>query len=65
MHGTVIYSRLFLQNRETISSLGRQDLVTQCLVKMTFLYKLVAKKLDFVLSKLQISIWKDRETVAW
>ena len=48
-----------------ISSLGRQDLVTQFLVKMTFLYKLVAKKLDFVLSKLQISIWKDRETVAW
>ena len=39
-----------------ISSLGRQDLVTQFLVKMTFLYKLVAKKLDFVLSKLQISI---------
>ena len=48
-----------------ISSLGRQDLVTQFLVKMTFLYKLVAKKLDFVLSKLQISIWKDRATVAW
>ena len=38
------------------SSLGRQDLVTQFLVKITFLYKLVAKKLDFVLSKLQISI---------
>ena len=48
-----------------ISSLGRQDLVTQFLVKITFLYKLVAKKLDFVLSKLQISIWKDRATVAW
>ena len=44
---------------------GRQDLVTQFLVKITFLYKLVAKKLDFVLSKLQISIWKDRATVAW
>ena len=29
------------------------------------LYKLVAKKLNFVLSKLQISIWKDRATVAW
>ena len=38
---------------------------TQFLVKITFLYKLVAKKLDFVLSKLQISIWKDRATVAW
>ena len=48
-----------------ISSLGRQDLVTQFLVKMTFLYELVAKKLDFVLSKFYISIWKDRETVAW
>ena len=48
-----------------LSSLGRQDLVTQFLVKITFLYKLVAKKLDFVLSKLQISIWKDRATVAW
>ena len=48
-----------------ISSLGRQDLVTQFLVKITFLYKPVAKKLDFVLSKLQISIWKDRATVAW
>ena len=47
------------------SSLGRQDLVTQFLVKITFLYKLVAKKLDFVLSKFQISIWKDRATVAW
>ena len=35
------------------------------LVKITFLYKLVAKKLDFVLSILQISIWKDRATVAW
>ena len=41
------------------------DLVTQFLVKITFLYELVAKKLDFVLSKLQISIWKDRATVAW
>ena len=39
-----------------ISSLGRQDLVTKFLVKITFLYKLVAKKLEFVLSKLQISI---------
>ena len=39
-----------------ITSLGRQDLVTQFLVKITFLYKLVAKKLDFILSKLQISI---------
>ena len=48
-----------------ILSLGWQDLVTQFLVKITFLYKLVAKKLDFVLSKLQISIWKDRATVAW
>ena len=48
-----------------IPLLGRQDLVTQLLVKITFLYKLVAKKLDFVLSKLQISIWKDRATVAW
>ena len=48
-----------------LSSLGRQDLVTQFLVKITCLYKLVAKKLDFVLSKLQISIWKDRATVAW
>ena len=47
-----------------ISSVGRQDLVTQFLVKITFLYKLVvvAKKLDFVLSKWQISIWKDRAT---
>ena len=27
--------------------------------------KLVAKKLGFVLFKLQISIWKDRATVAW
>ena len=53
------------QNYSDISSLGRQDLVTQVLVKMTFLYKLVAKKLDFVLSKLQITIWKDKETVAW
>ena len=43
----------------------RQDLVTKFLVKITFLYLLVAKKLDFVLSKLQISIWKDRATVAW
>ena len=50
---------------QSISSPQRQDLVTQVLVKMTFLYKLVAKKLDFVLSKLQISIWKDRATVAW
>ena len=48
-----------------VVSQGRQDLVTQFLVKITFLYKLVAKKLDFVLSKLQISIWKDRATVAW
>ena len=48
-----------------ISSLGRQDLVTQVLVKITFLYKLVAKKLDFVRSKLQILISKDRATVAW
>ena len=48
-----------------ITSLGQQDLVTQFLVKITFLYKLVAKKLDFVLSKLQISIWKDRASVAW
>ena len=48
-----------------ISSLGRQDFVTQFLVKITFLYKLVAKKLDFALSKLQISIWKYRATVAW
>ena len=38
-----------------LSSLGRQDLVTKFLVKMTFLYKLVAKKLDFVMPKLQIS----------
>ena len=30
-----------------ISSLGRQDLVTQFLVKITFLYKLVAKKNRF------------------
>ena len=29
------------------------------------IYKLVARKLDFVLSKLQISIWKDEATVAW
>ena len=49
----------------TTSSVGWQDLVTQFLVKITFLYKLVAKKLDFVLSKLQISIWKDRATAAW
>ena len=34
-----------------LSSVGWQDLVTQFLVKITFLYKLVAKKLDFVLSK--------------
>ena len=46
----------YLQLENGISSLGRQDLVTQFLVKITFLYKLVAKKLDFVLSKLQISI---------
>ena len=46
------------------SSVGWQDLVTQFLVKITLSYKLVAKKLDFVLSKLQISIWKDRATVA-
>ena len=44
---------------------GWQDLVTQFLVKITFLYKLVAKKLDVVLSKLQISVWKDWATVAW
>ena len=49
---------------KTITSLGRQDLVTQFFF-ITFLYKLVAKKLDFVLSKLQISIWKDRATVTW
>ena len=55
----------FLNFVPNVISLGRQDLVTQILVKMTFLYKLLAKKLDFVLSKLQISIWKDRETVAW
>ena len=54
-----------LNGKEYISSLGRQDLVTQFFVKITFLYKLVAKKLDFVLSKWQISIWKDRATVAW
>ena len=52
-HLPVIFP-LFLYS--SISSLGRQDLVTQFLVKITFLYKLVAKKLDFVLSKLQISI---------
>ena len=45
------------------TSVGWQDLVTQFLVKITFLYKLVAKKLH-VLSKLQISIWKERATVA-
>ena len=39
MHNSFLY----------ISSLGLQDLVTQFLVKITFLYKLVAKKLDFVL----------------
>ena len=44
------------QDNGSNSLLGRQDLVTKFLVKMTFLYKLVAKKLDFVLSKLQISI---------
>ena len=47
---------LWFHFQGSISSLGRQDLVTQFLVKITFLYKLVAKKLDFVLSKLQISI---------
>ena len=58
---------LFLKKHvdDAISSLGQQDLVTKFLVKITFLYKLVAKKLDFVLSKLQISIWKDRATVVW
>ena len=45
-----------IEKSKNISSLGRQDLVTQFFVKITFLYKLVAKKLDFVLSKLQISI---------
>ena len=41
--------------RKCKSSLGRQDLVTKFLVKITFLHKLIGKKLDFVLSKLQIS----------
>ena len=41
------------------------SLDTKFLVKITFLYKLVAKKEDFVQSKLQISLWKDRATVAW
>ena len=34
-------------------------------MKITFLYKLVARKLDFILSKLQILIWKDTAFVAW
>ena len=54
--GMCMYVHTFVRISTTISSLGRQDLVTQFLVKITFLYKLVAKKLDFVLSKLQISI---------
>ena len=49
----------------SISSVGWQDLVTEFLEKITFLNKPVARKLDFVLSKLQISIWKDKATVAW
>ena len=61
----VSFQFLIFKESSYISSLGRQDLVTQFLVKITLLYKPVAKKLDFVLSKLQISIWKDRATVAW
>ena len=53
---SLLHNVLCFQTLMNISSLGRQDLVTQLLVKITFLYKLVAKKLDFVLSKLQISI---------
>ena len=54
-------------SRTHITSVGWQDLVTQYLVKITFWYNLVAtcRKLDFVLYKLEISIWKDRATVAW
>ena len=55
-HVTSRYVTSHNNNNNNIASLGRQDLVTQFLVKMTFLYKHVAKKLDFVLSKLQISI---------
>ena len=62
---TVVWYKNWVIKHNYISSLGRQNLVTQVLVKITFIYKLVAKKLDFVLSKLQISIWKDRATVAW
>ena len=46
-----------------ISSLGRQDLVTQFLVKITFLYKLVAKKLDFVLAPAMICLFKPSLTL--
>ena len=41
-----------------------KDLVTQILSKITFSYEVVARKLDFVQSKLQISICKYRATVA-
>ena len=47
---------LFLCNVKSILVSGVTRPVTQLLVKINFLYKLVAKKLDFVLSKLQISV---------
>ena len=46
---------------------GWQDLVTWVLAKITFSisYELVARELEIVLSKLQISICKNRASVAW
>ena len=48
LHGQIFTDEWHGICTECISSLGRQDLVTQLLVKIFFLYKLVAKKLDFV-----------------